>query len=381
MFFSKPQSVLGIDLGAGGIKLVELKKEKNRPVLFTYGATSMRQDVHHLIRKDKTPDDLVKKDSLEAKKDKSKLETPEESQVNKYAETLKLVCQKARTVAKQVIVSLPVSAVFHALVTLPIVKKEEFPGILKAEVKKLLPRPLEEMALDYQILPPNPEKKNQQVVLINAVPKDLVALYTQIFRQAGLVLEALEPESTALERSLIGLDTAVSMIIDLGAERTNFFIMDQAVPITHHTIDAGGHRVGEILRRALDLDESLVERIKMNLSNPESQKLVREHLTEEKFISLFNPILDPILKEIEYSFELYLRQSGNENKRPEKVILTGGTAVLPYLSEIIAEKFKLKCYVGDPWARVVCQDSLKPLLNQVGPRMSVAIGLALRNMV
>ena len=381
MLFSKPQSVLGIDLGAGGIKLVELKKEKNRPVLFTYGITSMRQDVHHLVKNDKTAEDLVKKDSAQIKKEISTAETLQESQVNKYAETLKMVCQKSRTVAKQAIVSLPVSAVFHALVTLPIVKKEEFPGILKAEVKKLLPRPLDEMALDYQVLPTNPDKKNQQVVLINAVPKNLVALYTQIFRQAGLVLEALEPESTALERSLIGRDTAVSMIIDLGAERTNFFIMDQAVPITHHSIEAGGHRVGEILSRSLDLPETMVDRLKIDLCHPESQKLVRDHLNRERFVTLFNGLIDPILKEIEYSFELYLRQSGNENKRPEKVILTGGIAVLPYLSEIIAEKFKLKCYVGDPWARVVYQDSLKPLLSQLGPRMSVAIGLALRNMV
>jgi hypothetical protein len=39
MFFSKPKSFLGIDFGAGGVKLVELKQEKNRPVLFTWDIT------------------------------------------------------------------------------------------------------------------------------------------------------------------------------------------------------------------------------------------------------------------------------------------------------------------------------------------------------
>ena len=47
----------------------------------------------------------------------------------------------------------------------------------------------------------------------------------------------------------------------------------------------------------------------------------------------------------------------------------------------IESKFKIKCYVGDAWARVVYQDGLKPVLRQIAPRMSVAIGLAMRSMV
>ena len=78
---------------------------------------------------------------------------------------------------------------------------------------------------------------------------------------------------------------------------------------------------------------------------------------------------------------MFLRQSGNETKRPEKIILTGGGAIFPYLADYLAEKFKLKCYVGDPWGRVVYQEGLKRILNQIGPRMAVALGLALRNMV
>ena len=48
MFGLKPKTCLGIDLGAGGIKLVELKLEKKRPVLFTYALTSEKQDVHKI---------------------------------------------------------------------------------------------------------------------------------------------------------------------------------------------------------------------------------------------------------------------------------------------------------------------------------------------
>ena len=35
----------------------------------------------------------------------------------------------------------------------------------------------------------------------------------------------------------------------------------------------------------------------------------------------------------------------------------------------------MKVFVGDPWARVVYQQGLKGILNDLGPRMGVSIGL------
>jgi Tfp pilus assembly PilM family ATPase len=104
-------------------------------------------------------------------------------------------------------------------------------------------------------------------------------------------------------------------------------------------------------------------------------------ITKEQFLELFNSIVEPVLKELEYSLDLFLRQSANQNKRPEKIILTGGSALFPFLADHIATKFKMRCYIGDPWGRVVYQESLKPILHAIGPRMSSAIGLALRNVI
>jgi len=275
-------------------------------------------------------------------------------------------------------VSLPISAVFHTVVNLPPVKKNEFESILKAEVKKLLPRPIEEMTLDYQVLPVLDKEKSQRV-LINAVAREVVVFYTQIFQKAGITLDALEPESIALERALIGRDQSVAMIVDIGAEHTNFFIIDGGAAITHNTVGIGGDRLDQLLADLFGVENDLVGKIK---SDWFGHLIVdRQSVDKNKFLEYMRPVVDPIVKEIEYGFELYLRQSGNVGKRPEKVILTGGGAFLPFISDFISEKFSLKCYVGDPWGRVVYQDGLKPVLHDVGPRMSVAIGLALRNML
>ncbi|KKQ55012.1 MAG: hypothetical protein US74_C0045G0015, partial [Parcubacteria group bacterium GW2011_GWA2_38_13] len=38
----------------------------------------------------------------------------------------------------------------------------------------------------------------------------------------------------------------------------------------------------------------------------------------------------------------------------------------------------MRVYLGDPWARVIYPEELKPALAEVGPRFSVAIGLAMK---
>lgn len=386
MLFGKPNSYLGVDLGAGGVKLVELKKIKKRPVLFTYGFTSETQAVHSLVATpDRTLSDLRQPasalpDSAAPLSAVRSQELMSDAKVEEYAAVIRAVCRAAKTVSKTAVVSLPVSAVFHAIVTLPPLEKDEFDRVLKAEVRKLLPYPLEETALDYQRLSVTDGGKAERV-LINAVPRALVAFYSRVFQRAGLKLDSLEPESVALSRALVGRDTAVTLLIDIGAERTNFFIIDRGIATTHHSIVMGGARLNKILATRLGVNEPEIEQIKQDLFMALERGELRNLITREKFLELCLAVIDPIIKEIEVGFNLYLRQSGNENKRPEKIILTGGGAHFPYLADQIATTFKLKCYTGDPWGRVVYQDKLKPLLGALGPRMAVAIGLALRNMV
>ncbi len=366
--------------------MVELRLEKHRPVLFSYGLTSNKQDVHKLMAvEDKNIVNLLE-NKLKNSGQPAQTKEPDaatsqfaEAQIEKYANTIKTICKTSRITAKTAIVSLPVSSVFHAVVTLPIVKKEELDHIVKAEVRKLLPMALEEMALDYQALKGLPEDKSQRV-LVNAVPHKLIEFYSKVFQRAGLSLEALEPESTALARALIGRDQAVSIIVDIGSERTNFFIVDQGVPITHQSIESGGDKIDRILQNILGVEHGLIGQVKQDLFDYLSVTS-NNTLGEQKWLDILMPVVDPILKEIEVSMELYLRQTGNENKRPEKIILTGGMALLPFLAKFIQDKFKIKCYVGDSWARIVYQEGLKPVLRQIGPRMSVAVGLAMRNII
>ena len=46
--------------------------------------------------------------------------------------------------------------------------------------------------------------------------------------------------------------------------------------------------------------------------------------------------------------------------------------------EFLKESLNMNVYRGDPWARVVFAEDLRPVLDEIGPRMAVSIGLAMR---
>jgi len=65
----------------------------------------------------------------------------------------------------------------------------------------------------------------------------------------------------------------------------------------------------------------------------------------------------------------------------DKIILTGGSAMLPSLSDFITQLMNVNAYLGDPWARVVYPMDLRPILDDIGSRFGVSIGCAMRDIM
>lgn len=370
------------------MKLVELKKTKGRPQLWTYGMLSQHTDIHDeadqpqpLSADGESAAGIEPPAETEAQKKKEAARTAEEEKkrVSTYANRLKELVKQAKVSGNIATASLPVSQVFHTAITLPPVDTKEIDHHVRAKVSKMLPMPIEEMQVVHQMIPTAASlegKKQEKVpyhrVLVTAAPKKLVSFYTKVFQEAGLQLDELETEAFALQRALVGTDPSTSMIIDMGAERTNFFIIDQTVPITHRSLQIGGNAFDTVIAEQLGVPVEKVGQIKKDLSRVSLGKIQTEG---------FMPLLNPILKEIQYHIEIFSRQTGNEQKRLEKIIFTGGASLFPPIIDTIKAAFPVNVFIGDPWARTVYQQGLKRVLDDIGPRMAVSIGLALRNIV
>lgn len=355
----KTNSYLGIDIGTAGIKMVEFHEHGGRAKLHTYAYT------------ERTPAEL----SVNLLDD-----------VEGTSTLIKAMIKKSKATAQKVVTGLPISSVFSSVLSVPRLADKEQKGAIEVQARKIISIPLEELVLDSKVITP-PELlkakgadalKNIQV-LLTAAPKNLIAKYLAIFKAAGLELSSLETEAFALIRSLVGKDKSTLMAIDIGALRTSVLVVVGGIPYLSRSIDVGGFKLTKAAAAALGVPDEEAEAMKNDFR---SMGVVQSGGIPPVFETLVNQII----AEVNFSLKLFsgldTQVSADKTAAPpktvEKVILTGGGSLLPNLDSYLAQKLNLRVYRGDPWARILYPDEVRPLLDEIGPRFSVAIGLAMR---
>jgi type IV pilus assembly protein PilM len=211
-------------------------------------------------------------------------------------------------------------------------------------------------------------------VLLTGAPKNLVQRYLELAKKTGLELISLETEAFAQIRSLIGKDRSSIMVIDIGASRTNISVIEKGIPFLNRSIATGGAGITQTISKTLSIPYEQAENMKRDIRSMQS-------FAQTGDISLIlGTLLKPIIDEIRYSFNLYQSQTENgQQKRIDKIILTGGSALLPRMPEFVTQLMNVNAYLGDPWARVIYPQDLRPILDEIGPRFTVAIGCAMRD--
>jgi len=175
---------LGIDIGDSSLKMVELRKKGKKIFLSNYAISENVTDVNFTKVAD----------------------------VNYLAQAILKVKAEAGIKAKKVTASLPTFSVFSSIIHLPTIDRKNMDKIVADEAKKVIPLPLEEMILDWKIVPhkTGEDEKNGSRVFLTGSPKKLVRRYIEIFRLAKLELASLETETFSLVRSLLGNDPSCS---------------------------------------------------------------------------------------------------------------------------------------------------------------------------
>lgn len=300
---------------------------------------------------------------------------------------LKMICAKARTTATQAVAALPIPQVFSAVISLTAVPAKELAQAVRWEAKKLIPLPLEEVTLDFKVLQQqeSPLDKTGESgkagkgektmeVLLTAAPKGIIEKYLAIAKAAGLTLVSLETEAFALIRALLNQDPTPTVIVDIGAARSNIIVVDRGIPMFTRSLEVGGKKCTEAIAASLGVDAAAAEALKRDLgvkSLPGASAGALPAVLQE--------VLQPLIQELRYSFSVY-RTRNTVARPPERIILTGGGSGLPGLAELCTAEFNLRTFVGNPWERVQFHPDLTSTLQAFGSRFSVAIGLALRNL-
>ena len=143
--FAKNKSILGVDIGTSNIKIAQISHGE-KVVLDTYG---MVNTSYQLGGKN---DDIA---------------------VEQMAKLLKQLIVKAGVTTSRCMISLPNSAVFTSVITLPKMNEKDLGTAVEFEAKKYVPLALSDIGLSLSSIEDSKHGREQLKILITAVPTQL----------------------------------------------------------------------------------------------------------------------------------------------------------------------------------------------------------------
>lgn len=362
MFSASPSSdnALGIDIGTSGIKVVEIKKKGGRAMLETYGAISLGPYADT---------DIGRVTNLP---------------IAKISEALKEVLKQSSTTTKNAGLSISVQSSLIFTLELPHgIKENEISAIVPTEARKYIPVPINEVSIDYFLLPKkepsfedinNPDlpihNDEKLEVLVVAIQNEAVANLRSVVADCDLRSDFFEAEIFSSVRSNFEHELSLTLLVDFGASRTKLSLVEFGIVKSYHTINRGGAEISDAIAKSLSIPFAKAEELKKEYG-------LYENPIEKDLNAVIKVHLDYIFSETN---NVLLAYEKKYNRTISKVIFTGGGSLMKGLKEVAVNNFKADVEIGHPFNKVGAPAFLNKVLETTGPEFAVAIGLALRKL-
>lgn len=262
-------------------------------------------------------------------------------------------------------------------VSVPSLPTSELRQSLPFQVQELIPIPVEQAVLDFDVLEEFEQEGRSMVrLLVVAAQRSMIDLYVQSVLGARLEPVGIDLVPFALVRSVgryggLGMeetDAGGEAIVDLGADITNLCVHERGVPRFVRIIPSGGRDVTASLAAALGVSEEQAEAMKRGLPTeapvpPGFQERLKERMTT-------------LADEIRSSLDFYRAQT--PGAQVSGVLLTGGGSKTQGLEKLMSDRIGIPVERGDAFARVTVEVAMADdEREEAEPLLSVAIGLAL----
>lgn len=355
-------SVVGIDIGASSIKVVEIEKINERAVLKNYGEIILGP--------------LAGVSAGQA----TNLSTEQ------LSKALNDLLREAGMITKHTAIAIPFSASLISVVELPNVGKKEMESMIPLGARRYIPVPLSEVSLDWWVLP----KRNTEEKQMNSGEREakklgkteviIAVIHNDVFKKYEMIKEAakippgishFEIEVFSMLRSVVGRNIEPSMVIDIGAGSTKITIVDAGIVRGSHAVSVGGQNITRALSisKGISFDEAEEIKCRVGIVGDDEGRDVS---------AAADLILSNIMNEALHFVQNY------ENKyesKIKKIILVGGGARLKGIEKIIGDSFlEFSVEIGDPFAHLATPAFLRQTLKSLSPNFAVAIGVALKGL-
>ena len=279
-------------------------------------------------------------------------------------------------------VALSGQVVFPRFVKLPAVARDKLMQMVQYEVEQNVPFPLNEIVWDYQFN--GDDASGEQSVMIIAAKTESVREVTGSVTAAGFEPEVVDVAAMAIYNALRFNHADLSgctLVLDIGARSTNLvFLEEDRVGVTYSRCvsNVAGNAITQELAKSLQITVPEAEELKCKRGFVSLGGVHQSEDEEAENISrVIRNVMTRLHAEISRSVNFYRSQQGGS--APSRLVLTGGTSLLPHLDLFFKEKLGVAVEYLNPFVNVPIGSRVNR--EQVGVdafMLSEVVGLALR---
>ena len=290
-------------------------------------------------------------------------------------ETVQRGWKKLATRTRNVAMALPTAAVITKKIIVPAgLSEDELELQVETEANQYIPFALEEVNLDFQVIGPAPSSPEEVEVLIAASRKEKVEDRVAVAQAAGLKALVMDVESYAMQTAFDLIKTQFSdsgkdqniALVDLGAQIMNIAVLrnDQSVYAREQAF--GGNQLTQDIMRQYGMNYEEAEAAKRSGALPENFEA-----------EVLRPFMENAALEIQRAMQFFF--TSTQYNTVDHILLTGGSAVLSGLDEVVSTRTQVNTVIANPFAGMTVSPriQLKRLVADA-PSLMVACGLAMR---
>lgn len=213
--------------------------------------------------------------------------------------------------------------------------------MVKYEAEQIIPFDINEVVWDYQVLGDGGIDDDETLIL--AIKEEQIDNLTHDLSDGGLTTDVVDVSPIALFNNFAYNypdEEGCTLILDIGARSTDLIFVEDGKFFTR-SVGVAGNNITQGIAKELDLDFREAEMLKREKAYVALPGYETPDDPEMKVASkAARSVMTRLHSEINRAINLYRgQQSGSA---PDRVLLTGGGSVLPYLDEFLSDKLKVE---------------------------------------
>jgi type IV pilus assembly protein PilM len=342
--FGRNKLTIGLDIGSGLVKAVVIDHSGSTPELVKVVITPLSDNA---IVEGEVMDHGVVADAIR--------------------QTLAAVAMKK---VKHIVAAVGGRDVIVKKIQIERVKETQARELMRWEAEQHVPFDMESVELDFQILDPDADGLEMNVLLV-AAKREIIEAKRHLLEDAGVGATVMDVDAFALHNAFElnhpdAMDGVIALL-NIGNEVTNLNILDDGIPILPRDLPVGTRSFREDLQREHGLASDAAEAMICGFDRSATLDAVVALRGEELAIGI----------ERAASF---LATSSRTFGQIRAVYACGGGSRLPGLLPWLAERLRLPVQAANPLARLTVREGAMASLavDEVAPLLMLPIGLALR---